>query len=111
MFIPSLTYSAGITWLSKHQCKEIQKIARLAWLQAMGYNRHFPVAVAQAPRTWGGIGLLDHFCEQGIRGIFTFMGQYKSGSKVGKMVIIGHKTYRLLVGLDTCPFCNPGKKS
>ncbi len=49
MFVPSLMYSAGVTWLSKLQCKEIQKIACPEWLQAMGYNRHFPIAVTQAP--------------------------------------------------------------
>ena len=29
MFVPSLTYSAGLTWLNKKKCKEIQRIARL----------------------------------------------------------------------------------
>ncbi len=109
MFVPSLTYSAGVTWLTKKQCEEIQKIARPAWLQAMGFNRNFPIAVAQAPRSWGGIGILDHFCEQGIRGLFTFMGHFKSGSEIGKMVVIGYETYRLIVGLPECPYQHPNK--
>ncbi len=111
MYIPSMTYSAGITWLSKQQCDEIEKTARPAWLHAFGFNRNFPKAVAYAPRSWGGLGMLHHWCEQGIRGIYTLTGQYKSGSEVGKMVKIGLENFRLIIGRETCIFQQPCKRS
>ena len=50
MFLPSMFYLARIMWMSRRQCKEIQKIARPALLNAFGFNRHFSQAVAYAPR-------------------------------------------------------------
>ena len=101
MYIPSMKYSVGITWLSKQQCEEIEKITRPAWLQYFGFNRNFPKTVAYAPWYWVVIGILHHWCDQGIQSIFTLIGKYKSGSEVKKMVKIG---LRLFVGRKTCPF-------
>ncbi len=107
MFLPGMLYSSGITWLSRQQCETIQKIARPAWLNALGFNRHFPQAVAYAPRKWAGLALAHHYHEQGFRGVFTFVGQVKSNSEVGKIVTIGMEYFRMIVGFEACPFANP----
>ncbi len=51
IFVLSMLYSAGVTGLSRRQCEQLQKIASPAWLNALGFNRHFPQAVAYAPKS------------------------------------------------------------
>ena len=111
MFLPSMLYSAGVTWMDKRQCETLQKISRPAWLNTFGFNRNFPQAVAYVPRKWAGLGMLHHYHKQGLRGIFTLLGQMKSKSEVGKIVTVGVETFRLLVGLERCPLESPSRKA
>ncbi len=43
--------------------------------------------------------------------MFTLLGHVKSGSEVGKIVWVGIKTYRLIVGMEKYPFGSPSSRA
>jgi hypothetical protein len=56
-WLPSITYSLGITTLSGHQLLQIQSLSTAHFLQKLGFNKHVPRAVAYGPKEYGGLSL------------------------------------------------------
>ena len=84
-------------------------IAWPAWLNAFDFKHNFPQAVAYAPRKWAGLGMVHHYHEQGLHGMFTIVQQIKSKSEVGKIVMIGVETFWMIVGTEEYPFVQPSR--
>lgn len=68
MYLPSVGYAIETTTLSRSECDTITRPALQAFLSALGYNRHLSRAVVHGPKLFGGLGLLDLYAEQGVKG-------------------------------------------
>jgi hypothetical protein len=64
-YIPAMRYSLAITSINQIDIEKIQGLATTAFLAAMGYNRHMPRAVVQAPKVYQGLGLRHLYDVQG----------------------------------------------
>ena len=111
MFLPSILYSAIVTWFTKTQWSEVDQLSCPNWLHSMGFPRNFLLAIVFAPQELGGLGFLEFFSEQGLHGIFTLMENFKANSDVGNLVKIGIEAFWLLVGRSQCAFSHPHKST
>jgi hypothetical protein len=64
-YIPAMRYSLAITSINQMDFERVQGPATTAFLAAMGYNRHMPRAVVQAPKIYQGLGLRHLYDVQG----------------------------------------------
>ena len=67
----------------------------------MGFNRHFPREVVYSPRHFGGIGLQNLHCEQGISKVIHILNHIRTRTNTGRRHIINIETYQLLAGIST----------
>ena len=71
-----------------------------AILSKLGFNQKFPREVAYSPRHFGGIGLRDLYCEQGIGHIKQILSHIRANNETGKRLSINIDQYQLLAGIS-----------
>ncbi len=66
----------------------------------MGFNRHFPRAVAFGPQELGDLALHNLPVEQGISRVMMLLDHIYKGSETGKLVLIPLHSLQLEAGTD-----------
>ena len=87
-YIPSVKYSLPVTSMTTIELHKVQSQMTASILNKMGYNRHFPHAVAFAPIHVFGCGLLDLRLEQGLAHIQSLLDYVGTDHKVGRVMLI-----------------------
>ena len=100
-YVPSITYALPACTISSSELRDIDKPVINATLSKMGFNRKFPREVVYSPRHFGGIGLRDLYCEQGIGHVKFLLSHIRTNSETGKRMIINIDQYQLLAGIST----------
>lgn len=99
-YIPFVTYSLGTTTLSHTQLHSISTYATSIFLTRMGFNRHFPRAIAYGPTEFGGLALRDLKTEQGVLQIKLLMEHVYHSTSTGNMIIIALQTLQMEAGIS-----------
>ncbi len=84
LYIPSVIYPLPVTSLTNPELHKVQSNMPACSLNKLGYNRHYPHAVAFAPHNVFGCGLLDLWIEQGLTHIQALLDHVGSNHKVGR---------------------------
>jgi hypothetical protein len=65
-YLPSVRYSLLVTSMTQAELHKVQSLMTATNLNKLGYDRHYPHAVAFAPPEEFGCGLIDLRVEQGL---------------------------------------------
>ena len=87
-YIPSVKYSLPVTSMTDLELHKVQSNMTASTLNKLGYNRHYPHAVAFAPHNVFGCGLLDLRIEQGLTHIQALLDYVGTNHKVGRVMLI-----------------------
>jgi hypothetical protein len=107
MWYPAVTYSIGMTAMTKSQLRSIQVGATQAFLAKMGINRNFPRAVTYGPWEYGGLAFPDLSIEQGIGQIRTVMEHLYHNTEPGKLIKIAIQSLQVEAGTHARLLQNP----
>ncbi len=99
-YIPSITYPLPACTLSQSVLRDIDRPVINITLTKMGFNRKFPREVVYSPRHFGGIGLRDLYCEQGIGQIKFLISNIRANNDTGRRLLINIEQYQLLAGIS-----------
>ncbi|KAI2513929.1 hypothetical protein MHU86_313 [Fragilaria crotonensis] len=99
-YLPSVRYSLPITSMSSGTLHKIQSLMTASILNKLGYNRHYPHAVAFAPSSVFGCGLIDLRVEQGLTHIQSFIDYVGTQHKVGQVMLISLRHLQIESGVS-----------
>ena len=89
VFKPAVEYVLTSSYMTKEELDKAQaKKSTRSFLQAMGYNPHFPRTAAYAPKEIGGIGMNRLYTEQGIKNVSQLMKHIRARTSVGDLFLI-----------------------
>ena len=100
-YLPAITYALPACTLSHHDLLLIDRPVINATLSKMGFNRSFPREVVYSSRHFGGLGLRNLYCEQGIGQVKFLLSHIRTNNETGKRMMINIEQYQLLSGLST----------
>ena len=106
-YIPSVTYSLPVTSLPDSSLHRIQSLMTATILNKLGYNRHFPHAVAFAPSSVFGCGLRDLTIEQGLQHIQAVLDYVGTQHKIGELILISLRHLQVEAGVSFDLLQNP----
>jgi hypothetical protein len=106
-YLPSVRYSLPVTSMTEQELHRNQSLMTATVLNKLGYNRHYPHAVAFAPRKVFGCGLVDLRIEQGLRQIQAFLDYVGTDHKVGNVIIISLRHLQVEAGVSFDILCQP----
>ena len=86
-YLPSVRYSLPVTSMTRVELHRVQSLMTASILNKMGYNRHYPHAVAFAPLSLFGCGLVDLRVEQGLMHIQSLLDYVGTNHRVGRVMI------------------------
>ena len=99
-YLPAIGYSLPITSMTPHELQQIQTLMNSVVLNKLGYNRHYPRAVAFAPTQEFGTGLHDIRLEQGLAQIQALLNYIGTGHKVGRLMLISYRNLQIEAGVS-----------
>ena len=100
-YLPSITYPLPACTISQSALRQIDQPMTNAILSKLGFIQKFPREVAYSPRHFGGIGLRDLYCKQGIGHLKQVLNHIRANNKRGKRLLINIDQYQLLAGIST----------
>ena len=106
-YLPSVRYSLPVTSMTEQELHRSQSLMTATILNKLGYNRHYPHAVAFAPRKVFGCGLVDLRIEQGLCQIQAFLDYVGTDHKVGNVIIISLRHLQVEAGVSFDILCQP----
>lgn len=106
-YLPSVRYSLAVTSMTKVELHRAQSLMTASILNKLGYNRHYPHAVAFAPLSVFGCGLIDLRVEQGLTQIQSFLDYVESHERVGKTMLISLRHLQAESGVSFDLFDTP----
>ena len=108
-YLPSVRYSLPVTSMTTIELHRIQSLMTSTILNKLGYNRHFPHAVAFAPLSDFGCGLIDLRVEQGLTQIQAFLDYVGTQQRAGLVMLISlrHLQVEAGVSFDLLEFPSP----
>ena len=99
-YIPSVKYSLPVTSMTSCELHKAQSQMTASILNQLGYNRHYPHAVAFAPTQVFGCGLLDLRLEQGLAHIQSLLDYIGTDHKVGRVMLISLRQLQVEAGVS-----------
>jgi hypothetical protein len=99
-YLPSVRYSLPVTSMSDDALHKIQSKMTASILNSLGYNQHYPHAVAFAPQHVFGCGLWDLKIEQGLAQLQSFLDYVGTEHKVGKVILISLRHLQIEAGVS-----------
>ena len=106
-YVPSAKYSLPVTAMTSLDLQRIQSKMTASILNALGYNRHYPHAVAFAPLSVFGCGLWDLRLEQGLSHVQSLLDYVGTDTKVGNLMLISLRTLQVEAGVSFDLFLRP----
>ena len=99
-YLPSVRYSLPVTSLSDDELHKVQSKMTASILNSLGYNQHYPHAVAFAPQHAFGCGLWDLKIEQGLLHLQSFLDYVGTEHKVGNVILISLRHLQVEAGVS-----------
>ena len=99
-YLPSVRYSLPVTSMTTGELHRIQSLMTSSILNKLGYNRHYPHAVAFAPTSVFGCGLIDLRVEQGLTQIQAFLDYVGTEQRVGLVMLISLRHLQVEAGVS-----------
>ena len=99
-YIPSVKYSLPVASMSTLKLHKVQSKMTASALNKLGYNRHYPHAVAFAPQKVFGCGLLNLRVEQGLSHIQSLLDYVGTHHKVGRVMLISLRHLQVEAGVS-----------
>ena len=99
-YLPSVRYSLPVTSMSPKELHRAQSLMTACILNKLGYNRHYPHAVAFAPQKAFGCGLIDLRIEQGLCQLQAFLDYVGTDHKVGQVILISLRHLQAEAGVS-----------
>ena len=99
-YLPSVKYSLPVTSMTSDELHRIQSRMTASILNLLGYNKHYPHAVAFAPQSLFGCGLSDLRLEQGLSQIQSLLDYVGTDHKVGTVMIISLRNLQTEAGVS-----------
>ena len=109
-YLPSVLYSLPVTSMTNRESYRVQSLMTASILNKLGYNRHYPHAVAFAPQKVFGCGLLDLRIEQGLCQIQAFLDYVGTDHKAGRVMLILLRHLQAEAGVSFDLLCQPQTK-
>ena len=106
VFKPAVEYVLTSSYMMKEELDKAQAKSTRSFLQAMGYNPHFPRTAAYAPKEIGGIGLNRLYTKQGIRNVSQLMKHIRARTSVGDLFLIALDWAKLWAGTKESILCD-----
>ena len=107
IFIPSITYSLGVTAISPSDAYDIQKPALAAFLSAQGINHNMDRAVVFGPESAGGLNLRCLYTEQGCLQIENLLGHLWLEDRIGHQIYNTLSILQFTAGTSGSILSNP----
>ena len=95
-----MKYSLPVTSMTSTELHKVQSQMTASILNKLGYNCHFPHAVAFAPIHVFGCGLLDLRLEQGLAQIQSLLDYIGTDHKVGHVMLISLRQLQVEAGVS-----------
>ena len=83
-YLPSVRYSLPVTSMTPMELHKAQSLMMASILNKLGYNRHYPHAVAFIPKSVFGCGLVDLRVEQGLTQLQSLLDYVGTDHKGGE---------------------------
>lgn len=99
-YLPSVRYSLPVTSMTPAELHKVQSLMTATILNKLGYNRHYPHAVAFAPPAVFGCGLIDLRLEQGLLQIQSLLDYVGTDQKVGRVMLISLRHLQVEAGVS-----------
>lgn len=99
-YLPSERYSLPVTSMTKPELHRVQSLMTASILNKLGYNRHYPHAVAFARMSLFGCGLIDLQIEQVSTHIQSFLDYVGTQHKVGTVMTISLRHLQVEAGVS-----------
>ena len=99
MYIPSITFGFGSTFMDDEQLDSIQKPMMNAILPKMGYSSKTSRDVVFGPRQFLGIGSRDLVTEQGVQQSLLLLKHIRSNQDLSTLLRIGLEWFQLHAGI------------
>ncbi len=97
-FTPKTSFSLPVMTLTKAECNAIQSPTISTVLPKLHFNRHTARSIIFCPSKYGGLGLPDLYCTQGIGQLSLFIGHLAAHEKSGKLILISMSYVQLIIG-------------
>ena len=99
-YLPSVKYSLPVTSMTSDELHSIQSLMTSSTLNKLGYNKHYPHAVAFAPTSVFGCGLIDLRVEQGLMHIQSLLDYIGTQHRVGLVMLISLRHLQVEAGVS-----------
>ena len=99
-YMPSVRNSLPVTSMTPKELHRVQSLLTATILNKLGFNRHFPHAVAFAPKSAVGIGLTNLRIGQGLSYIQSLMAYVGTSHKVGNVMLISLRHLQIEAGVS-----------
>ena len=99
-YLPSVRYSLPVTSMTRTELHRIQSLMTAAILNKTGFNKHYPHAVAFAPTSVFGCGLIDLRIEQGLTHIQSLLDYVGTQQRVGLVMLISLRHLQVEAGVS-----------
>ena len=99
-YLPAVRYSLPVTSMTTTELHRVQSLMTAVTLNKLGYNRHFPHAVAFAPATVFGVGLVDLRIEQGLSQVQSLLNYIGTNHNVGRVMLISIRHLQVEAGVS-----------
>jgi hypothetical protein len=99
-YLPSVRYSLPVTSMTNKELHRVQSLMTACILNKLGYNRHYPHAVAFAPTSMFGCGLIDLRVEQGMMQIQALLDYVGTQQRVGLVMLISLRHLQTEAGVS-----------
>lgn len=99
-YLPAVRYSLPVTSMLAPDLHRVQSLMTATILNKLGYNSHYPHAVAFAPKHVFGLGLIDLRIEQGLTHVQAMLDYVGTDHKVGRVMLISLRHLQLEAGVS-----------
>ena len=99
-YLPSVRYSLPVTSMTSLELHRVQSLMTSTVLNRLGYNRHYPHAVAFAPTKVFGCGLIDLRIEQGLLQIQALLDYVGTEHRIGDVMVTSLRHLQVEAGVS-----------
>jgi hypothetical protein len=108
IYSPIVKYTLPTTSLSEKQLQTIQQPVINSVYSRLGYNRNMPRSIIHSSSTYGGVGLIDLYTEQGCSKIQMILTLLRLQRYLNNQIVSILESYTTLTGLTTSPLMSTG---
>ena len=99
-YLPSVRYSLPVTSMTPRDLHRAQSLMTASILNKLGYNRHYPHAVAFAAQKIFGCGLIDLQIEHGLCQLQAYLDYVGTEHKAGHVILISLRHLQAEAGVS-----------